>query len=52
MYQVKSASASTEEVWPVFSVAPFWFQLKRNDSFQFSRSPVNSKEDQYFLDRQ
>jgi hypothetical protein len=35
MYQVKSASVvSTEEVLPAFSVAPFWFQLKGNNSFQ------------------
>jgi len=40
---VKSASVvSTEEVWPALSVAPFWFQLKGNNSFQHSSSPVNS----------
>ena len=41
MNQVKSASVvSTEEVWPALSVAPFWFQLKGNNSFQHSSSPV------------
>jgi hypothetical protein len=41
MNQVKSASVvSTEEVWPALSVAPFWFQLNGNNSFQHSSSPV------------